>query len=273
MREGKEGGRLEVETVAEPSAGGPLRAVVDALGGADVRVAYPGVWVRPDVFATHGHYLDLHNTVPTFERIAIGAVQRAIGRMPDGPLTPDHYEAALGPVYSLAYALAQSARSGRSVAGGGASMRMWATVNGARGGATGRRGGVLRKVPPLLIGRVALPAAIGALNRTGLGPLKPDLSGVELRRAGLRGMAEAVSRLGIRADHVIFGHTHRSGPHAGDEGWELPGGGRLMNTGSWIHEPAFLGSSPRESPYWPGHVAMVPDVGPPVLLNLLDELP
>ena len=32
--------------------------------GGEVRVAYPGVWVRPDVFATHGHYLDVHNTVP-----------------------------------------------------------------------------------------------------------------------------------------------------------------------------------------------------------------
>jgi predicted phosphodiesterase len=267
------GRRLDVDTVAEPPAAGPLAAVVEALGAGDVRIAYPGVWVRPDVFATHGHYLDVHNTVPTFERIAIGAVQRVMGRVPDGPLTPDDYEAALGPVYALAYALAQSTRSGRSVAGSGASMRMWRAVNGAGGSATGRRGGLVRKLPGLLIGGVGLRAAIGALNRAGLGPLKPDLSGVELRRAGLRGMAETVERLGIEADHVIFGHTHRSGPHPGDEGWDLPGGGRLMNTGSWIHEPAFLGSSPRESPYWPGHVAMVPDEGLPVLLSLLEELP
>jgi hypothetical protein len=77
-----------------------------------------------------------------------------------------------------------------------------------------------------------------------------------------------VERLGIDAAHVIFGHTHRSGPHPGDASW-----GPLMNTGSWIHEPAFLGASPKDSPYWPGHMALVPDDGPPELLTLLDELP
>jgi hypothetical protein len=46
-----------------------------------------------------------------------------------------------------------------------------------------------------------------------------------------------------------------------------------MNTGSWILEPAFLGSEPRESPYWPGHVVVVPDEGEPELRSTLDELP
>jgi hypothetical protein len=252
--------QLDLNTVAAPPAGGPLGEVATALGAAgEVRIAYPGVWVRPDVYATHGHYLDVHNTVPTFERIAIGAVQRVAGRLPPaGLLTPDDYEAALGPVYALTYAMAQSVRRGRSVAGSEASVRMWRIVNGSSG----------RRLPALLLGGVALPAFVAGLNRAGLGPLKPDLSAVELRRAGLAGMASVVDRLGIEADHVIFGHTHRSGPHPGDESW-----GPLMNTGSWIHEPAFLGSSPKESPYWPGHVALVPDEGPPELLTLMDELP
>jgi hypothetical protein len=257
LRDG--GGELEVETIVEPPAAGPLGVIADALGRERLRIAYPGLWVRPDVFATHGHYLDVHNTVPTFERIAIGAVQRVGGRLPsDGPLTPDDYEAAVGPVYALAYSMAQSVRRGRSVAGSAASVRMWRVVNGSAG----------RRVPAMLLGGVALPIAIAGLNRAGLGPFKPDLSGVELRRAGLLGMATVVERLGIEAEHVIFGHTHRSGPHPGDEGW-----GPLMNTGSWIHEPAFLGSAPKESPYWPGHVALVPDEGPPELVTLLDELP
>jgi hypothetical protein len=134
---------------------------------------------------------------------------------------------------------------------------MWELLN--------RRGG---RMPALLLGGVALPVAIAGLNRAGLGPLKPDLSAVELRRAGLRGMNTVVERLGIEAEHVIFGHTHRSGPHPGDEGW-----GRLLNTGSWIFEPAFLGREPKDSPYWPGHVALIPDQGPPELATLLDELP
>ena len=55
--------------------------------------------------------------------------------------------------------------------------------------------------------------------------------------------------------------------------WRLPGGGQLINTGSWLHEPAFLGSSPRESPYWPGTCVLVEDDEPPRVERLLDELP
>jgi hypothetical protein len=254
------GGELAAETVWEqPSPDGPLGAVADALGRDRVRLAYPGVWVRSDVFATHGHYLDVHNTVPSFERLAIGAVQRVNGRLPgSGRLTPADYEAAVAPVYALTYAMAQSSRGGRSPAGSAASVRLWRRVNGSAGG----------RLPSLLLGRVALPAFVASVNRAGLGPLKADLSAIELREAALRGMLTVIERLGIDARHVIFGHTHRSGPHPGDSGW-----GPLINTGSWIHEPAFLGSSPKDSPYWPGHVALVPDEGPPELVSLLDELP
>jgi predicted phosphodiesterase len=253
------GGGLELETVTEPPPDGPLGAVAGALGRGRVRLAYPGVRVRADVFATHGHYLDVHNTVPSFERLAIGAVQRVNGRLPrSGPLAPADYEAAVAPVYALAYAMAQSTRRGRSPAGSEASVRLWRQVNGSAGG----------RVPALLLGRVALPAFVAGMNRAGLGPLKADLSAIELREAALRGMLTVIERLGIDAQHVIFGHTHRSGPHPGDSGW-----GPLINTGSWIHEPAFLGRSPEDSPYWPGHVALVPDEGPPELVSLLDELP
>ena len=253
------GGQLSLETVAQPSPDGPLGAVADALGRERVRLAYPGVWVRPDVFATHGHYLDVHNTVPSFERLAIGAVQRVNGRLPaSGRLTPSDYEAAVAPVYALTYAMAQSARRGRSPAGSEASVRLWQRVNGSSGG----------RLPALLLSRVALPGFVGAVNRAGLGPLKPGLSAVELREAALRGMLTVLERLGVDAPHVVFGHTHRSGPHPGDTGW-----GPLVNTGSWIHEPAFLGREPKDSPYWPGHVALVRDEGPPELVSLLSELP
>jgi hypothetical protein len=248
-------GDLSLETAGEPPPDGPLGAVASALGRDRVRVAYPGVWVRRDVFATHGHYLDVHNTVPSFERLAIGAVQRVAGRLPsNGRLSPADYEAAVAPVYALTYALAQASRRGPSVGAGGASVRFWRMANGRAG--------------KLLIGRMALPAAVAALNRAGLGPLEPGLSAIELREAALRGMRTVLDRLGVDAPHVIFGHTHRSGPHYGDDGW-----GALMNTGSWIHEPAFLGRSPKDSPYWPGHLAFVPDEGPPQLVSLLDELP
>jgi Calcineurin-like phosphoesterase superfamily domain len=240
---------FEVETFFEPPSHGPLGVVADALGRDGVRLAYPGLWVRDDVYATHGHYLDVHNTVPTFERLAIGAVQRFAGPLPaDGRLTPEDYEAAVGPVYALTYALAQAVREGRSVAGAQTSVRLWQRLNGR-------------------VAALALGGAIAGLNRIGLGPLKADVSAVELREAGLRGMRTVIDRLGIEAEHVLFGHTHRSGPHERDAGW-----GPLMNTGSWIYEPAFLGSEPKESPYWPGHVAYVTDDGPPELVTLLDAL-
>src|SRR3954454_17260182 len=38
--------------------GGPLAELVSGMDRAQVELAYPGVWVRPGVYATHGHYLD-----------------------------------------------------------------------------------------------------------------------------------------------------------------------------------------------------------------------
>ncbi len=38
-----------------------------------VRVAYPGVWLRDDVYAMHGHYTDRDTTVPILERLGVRA--------------------------------------------------------------------------------------------------------------------------------------------------------------------------------------------------------
>ena len=243
-----EGAALGTESVGEPD--GWLAA---AFALSRPRLAYPGVWVRPDVYATHGHYLDVHNTVPSFERLAVGAVQRLTQRVPEHRARPDDYEAAVAPVYGLAYTLAQSP-GGRALVSPDRSARVRGALIGGRPTLRSRA-----------LASVALPAAVAALNAAGLGPLRPDISGQELRRSALRGMSTVVERLGIDAAHVVFGHTHRSGPHAGDEGW-----GPLVNTGSWIHEPAHLGDDPRRSPYRPGHVAIIEPAGPPRLRNLLD---
>jgi hypothetical protein len=118
----------------------------------------------------------------------------------------------------------------------------------------------------------AVPAAIRGLNRLGLGPFDPDLSGRALRRAGLKALAEVVRRLEIDAEHVVFGHTHRPGPLAHDvEGWELPSGTRLLNTGSWVYDPTFLGVRPSDSPYWPGRCVVVEEGRAPDLLHPLAD--
>ena len=259
-----DGNTLALETVAAPPPFGPLAEVADALGG-DVRLAHPGVWIRPDVFAIHGHYLDAHNTVPTLERLAVGVVERLVGGLPAGPLRPADYEAVLAPVYELAYSFAQASPAARKLVGGGPSVRAWRRLAGSSGARPGLH---VRLAAAALVG-----GGVAVLNRAGVGPLKPDLSATELRRAGLEAMAAVVARLGIGADHVVFGHTHRAGPYPGDEGWTLPGGTRLINTGSWVAEPTFLGGVPHESPYFPGTWVLVPDSGPPRLERLLDEIP
>ena len=164
---------------------------VDAAS--DVELRYPGVWLRDDVWATHGHYMDWHNTVPTIERLAIGLAERIVGPGRDGRerMTVEEYEAALAPVYQLAYTLAQSSTPGRQLAGGGRSADAWERLNGTR---PGRRARVEKRVAG-----VAVPAAVGMLNKLGIGPLSPDLSAIALRTAGLGSMRAVVAALGIDA--------------------------------------------------------------------------
>ena len=235
-----------------------LGAVADALAPARVRVAYPGVWLRGDVYAIHGHYGDRHSTVPIVERLGAGLTVRLAGEPAGGPARAEDYEAALAPMYAWIDTVAQAGGLRGSGSDGSFQIKAWRALSaGGRGGL--RQRGIV----------AAFPVAVAALNRAGLGPLRPDVSGVELRRAALRAIGEVLARLGVPpGTHVIFGHTHRAGPLPGDERGEW---GRLLNTGSWLYEPAWLGDSPRESPYRPGFAAILEDDGPPELVNLLDR--
>jgi hypothetical protein len=235
--------------------------VARRLAPARVEVAYPGLWLRPDVYATHGHYLDVHLTIPRLECLAIATVRRLLGEPPAGPAGPADYEALVAPVYALAYGLAQGVSPSRGLAATEVSTRVWRRLDGASPRDLGAR----------LLGGLLLPGAVAALNRAGLGPFTADLTGHELRRAGLAAMAEVVERLGVGAEHVVFGHTHRPGPLSEEAGFDLPGGRRLTNTGSWVLEAALAGRDLERSPYRPGVVARVGPAGPPELVNVLDS--
>ncbi len=217
--------------------------------------------MRDDVYALHGHYLDLHSTVPTFERLAAGAMARWISHLPDQGATPDHYEAALAPIYAFMHQLTQRSEHTVISAGAGASARVWSAM------ANGRR------TPRRLALGAALAGSVAALNRAGLGPIDRDLSGAGLRRGGLHGIGEVLRRLDVRAEHVLFGHTHRSGPWPGDDRseWRAPTGSRLVNTGSWVYQPHFLTARANESPYWPGTAVLVEGDAPPRLIRLLGD--
>ena len=74
---------------------------------------------------------------------------------------------------------------------------------------------------------------------------------------------------------MIFGHTHRAGPLAGDDAaeWALPAGGAAR-------EHRLAGSTSRAStrdgtggPYWPGGAVEIDDDGVPRLVRLLDDVP
>jgi hypothetical protein len=118
----------------------------------------------------------------------------------------------------------------------------------------------------------AFPLAVAALNRAGLGPLGSDISGGELRRAGLAAMGEVAARLGLGDAYVVFGHTHRAGPLGGDDEseWRGRAGARLVNAGNWTYTPE-LTTRMHESPYWPGTCVVLEDSGPPMIKRLLQD--
>ena len=222
------------------------------------RMAYPGLWVRDDVYATHGHYLDAHMTIPRLEALAIGAVAKLTGGMPDGARTPGDYEGVLAPVYAFSYALAQ-ARTASSL-GTDVSRRVWTRIDG--------RGSLAARA----LGGVGIPLAVAGLNRAGLGPFEGRITREALRRSGTEAMAATVAHLGIDAEYVVFGHTHRPGPLPADSDWQAPNGPRLVNTGSWLLETGLTSAQHNVSPYWPGTAVFVEDEGPPRVERLLQDL-
>jgi predicted phosphodiesterase len=279
---------LGLEQLLTPAEASPMiERFADWAAPATVTAAYPGMWVRPDVYAMHGHYLDCHLTMPTIERLSVGVMSRLLRRPPHSFDKVEDYEAVTAPMYSWRHAMARDARTGNALNGIG-TVRAWHALSGsgrgrARNGGA-RNGSVSARRDSSLAGRLrtraivrGFPIAVAALNRAGLGPLRPDISSGELRGAGLRAMGEVAARLGLDDAYVVFGHTHRSGPLPGDDEreWNRPPspggapGARLVNAGCWTYDSIFLTRAPGASPYWPGTCVLVEDSGPPTLQRLL----
>lgn len=235
------------------------------LAPAGAQLAYPGLWLRDDVYATHGHYLDVHLTIPTLERLAAGTMSRMVGIVPD-PATPDDYEAVLAPIYALSQASAQRAVPGRATVGSRSAVGAWRSLAGD--GRARRLRGYALWVPFRL--------AVLAANRAGIGPVQAQVGLREVYAAGLTAITEATRRLRIAPAHLVFGHTHRTGQLAHDDpaDWRTPAGTRLHNAGSWVFETHFMRRGPSgASPYWPGGAIALDDDGPPRLERLLGDLP
>ncbi|MCW2987579.1 MAG: hypothetical protein JWM24_517 [Solirubrobacterales bacterium] len=237
-------------------------AVIDSwLGPASLRIAYPGTWLRDDVYATHGHYMDAHLSLPRAECLAVAALIRLSGPLPD-PAAPADYERVLRPIYGFSFGVAQArARVGRPRPH--PSEAAWKALAGEnRGGSSRRR---LRAASV----RAAFPLGIRAINRLLRSDFDSDISATAIFGAGVEAATELATRLRIDGAHVITGHSHRGGPNEGEATWPLAGGGQLHNTGSWVFASAFHNPGTPPSPYWPGTVTWLEDTGPPRRKRLL----
>jgi hypothetical protein len=231
-------------------------AMIDAwLGRARLKIAYPGVWLRDDVYATHGHYMDTHLTLPRAECVAAATMIRLSKPVP-ARATPADYERVLRPLYGFAYGLAQvlPVRRRRN----GPFEKAWETLAGERrNGFKGRAA------------RAGFPLAIRGLNALLRADFEPNVTPKAIFRSGVEAGKEMATRLGLDDVHLITGHTHRGGPLPQEAEWALPGGGRLHNTGSWVFATAFHHPGHPPSPYWPGTVTWLEDDEPPRRVQLL----
>jgi hypothetical protein len=247
---------LEVPAGATGAAGAIRRAL-----GCELVIAYPGLALADGVWATHGHYLDAHSSAPTLESAA-GAVIGAVRRLPHRELrTPEDYEAILAPVYHLYFEIAQRRRLERLADLARRLVRRAETRLGTRG--------------PVATDAPAGDPALRPRFKPALGGGRLGTVPGERRRPGLLPFALVLERLGIDAEHVLFGHTHRTGPQPADDpgAWRTPAGIALWNTGCWVYEPALVRAGEGSaSPYWPGTLATVEGSGPPRLHRLLDDL-
>ena len=248
---------LGLEHHYAPSPGPP--ALIDRwLGPAQLKLAYPGIWLRDDVYATHGHYIDAHLSLPRAECVAVATLMRLLGRVPERA-TPTDYERVLRPLYGFAYGLAQVLPATRRR--NGPFERWWEVLAGEKGDVSWRARGA----------RAAFPPAIHGLNALLRSNFDPDVSPAAIFRSGVAAGVETAVRLGIDDVHVIMGHTHRGGPLPNEAEWALPRGGRLHNTGSWVFATAFHHPGTPPSPYWPGTVTWLEDDEPPRRVQLLRE--
>ncbi len=252
---------LGLEQHDDPGPSGAGAAIAAWLGPARLRIAYPGVWLREDVYATHGHYMDAHLTLPRAECVAVAALIRAGGPLPD-PASPTHYERVLRPIYGFSFGVAQArARVTRSRQ---PSVAAWRVLSGSRNGTESRRDRLRAGAV-----RAAFPTGVRALNRLLRSEFGSDISAGAIFHAGVAAATEMAARLQVDGVHVITGHTHRGGPGDGEAGWPLRGGGSLHNTGSWVFASAFHSPGVPPNAYWPGTVTWLEDEAPPRRVQLL----
>ena len=223
-----------------------LARVASWLAPARVRVHYPGVWLAPDVWATHGHYLDRH----LLPEAAFGVTRGLLGRVPQPGAVPIDYELAGGPSLTRLEALMIKALP-RPLA-------------------------ALAEDVAELVRASTMPLATRRLLRPRMARLTASVLGAQMRLASLPALSHVVGRLGVDAEFVLFGHVHRLGPLPADlePRWRGPQGRpRILNTGSWVYEPLLVHNATAPHPYWPGGAVILEANRAPRTVGLLDAVP
>jgi hypothetical protein len=165
---------------------------------ARLTTAYPGLWVRPDIYATHGHYLDCHLTVPTMERLGIGAMGRILRRPARAFTGPDDYEAVTNPVFAWIDAIARQASTGPAL-DGGLTVRAWRVLRGD--GEDGRAGDGGAPPSDAALGVDGVPAGVDGLPA--------GLDGVPAGVDGLPAGLDGVPAAGVRHNGLLDGGLQR----------------------------------------------------------------
>ena len=241
----------QLGTGLAPDSCVPLDATPDLarlaswLAPARVQAHYPGAWLAPGVWATHGHYLDRH----LLPEAAFGVTRGLLGRVPPPGAVPIDYELAGGPSVTRLEAFAIKALP-RPLA-------------------------ALAEDIAELIRASTMPLAPYRLLRPGMARLTARVLGAQMRLASLPAISHVVGRLGIEAEWVLFGHVHRLGPLEGDleTRWRGPQGKpHLLNTGSWVYEPRLVHNATAPHPYWPGGAVILEHDQAPRAVGLLDSV-
>jgi hypothetical protein len=253
------GSGLGLEHRALPAAG-PTTRIAAWLGDAELSIAYPGVWLRDDVYATHGQYMDCHMSLPRLECLAAAAIMRTGGAPPEAA-TPADYERVLRPIYGFFFGFAEAGLASSPFR---PSERAWRVISSRR-----RNGNRAKQAATKTAIAAGIPAGVWLLNRVLQGEFEADISVGAITRSSIAAATEMSRRLGVEASHVITGHTHLAGPEENEAAWRLPGGGMLHGSGSWVFADAMHRPGTPPGPYWPGTVTWLDDEGPPQRKRLL----
>lgn len=146
-RPGHGGSASALECLFDPSGAGSLVATLaEWAAPARLTLAHPGIWLRRDVYATHGHYLDCHAGPTNGERLMLAAMQRMRG----APRTLAEYERVTSTLY-------------RGLERSAALRRLAGSRTAARAGrlASGRRGETAVRSERTAMGEVAARLGLG----------------------------------------------------------------------------------------------------------------